>query len=573
MELIVIAAAVFLVFRLISRRAVVSDNAGIVGPVGWNPDTNWRVLRPLARAEMKRVLRHPAFIVGVILTPLILVLAATESENTWRSVSAGIALALVPLGWMTIIATNLVALRPKRTGTEELFAALPAPQPTRSSALLATLIAPVAVAAVLAIGCLAFVGTRDELRGSFAWGDSAAGLLIVAGSVCVGVAVARWLPNAGFGLLAVVATIVIQARFLDVTTWPWDRSEGDPLRFLAFIAEPTDVRDRFLEVRPSGWHLAYLGGLVVVMAGVALAREGIRRPVAVVLSAGVLVAAGAGWMQTRPLSPGREDAMVSYLTDPGIHQICETSAGVRYCAYPDFAADVTEWRTRVDATLKLLPTGAVANRDPLQVIQRPAIIASNENCSAQAFEYGLPPGVAARLSPAELWPADNHVHPPFDEESFPCSGRDVHGFFLAVQTAAWATGLPPAPHDDNQRCTAGGQARAALALWAGAAASPDGARTLRDATADASNGGATMITFAEWDDPPMWGVVYAVADAETALAMLDLPVAEVRATLDRDWNRWTNAETSTSTLARELGIDAGRTTLAATAAPAPAGCP
>ena len=114
MELIVIAAAVFLVFRLISRRAVVSDNAGIVGPVGWNPDTNWRVLRPLARAEMKRVLRHPAFIVGVILTPLILVLAATESENTWRSVSAGIALALVPLGWMTIIATNLVALRPKR---------------------------------------------------------------------------------------------------------------------------------------------------------------------------------------------------------------------------------------------------------------------------------------------------------------------------------------------------------------------------------------------------------------------------------------------------------------------------
>ncbi len=572
MELMVIAAAVFLVFRLVIRRAVVSDNAGVVGPVGWNPDTNWRVVRPLARAEVRRVLRHPAFIAGVLLTPLILVLAATESENTWRSVSAGIALALVPLGWMTIIATNLVALRPKRTGTEELFAALPAPQPTRSSALLTTLIAPVAVAAVLAIGCLAFVSTRDELRGSFAWDETAAGLLIVAGSVCVGTAVARWLPSAGFGLLAVVATIVLQARFLDVTTWPWDRSEGDPLRFLGFLAEPTDVRDSFLEVRPSGWHLTYLGGLVAVMAGVTLAREGLRRPVVVVvLSAGVLVAAGAGWMQTRPLSPGREDAMVAYLTDPDAHQICEASAGVRYCAYPDFTADIAEWRTRVDATLRLFPTGAVANRDPLQVIQRPAIVASNENCSAQAFEYSLPPGVAARLSPAELWPADNHVHPPFDEESFPCSGRDdVHGFFLAVQTAAWATGLPPAPHDDNQRCTASDQARAVIALWAGAAASPDGARTLRDVTTDGSKEDRTIITFAEWDDPPMWGVDYAVADAEIALAMLALPVAEVRATLDRDWARWTNAETSTSTLAVELGIDAGRT---APRASAPAGCP
>ncbi len=568
MELILIAAAVFLVVALINRHAVASDNAGIVGPVGWNSDTNWQVLRPLARADARRVLRHPAFIAGVLLTPLVL-LAATESENTWRGVSAGTALGLVPLGWLTIIATNLVTLRPKRTGTEELLAALPTPQPTRSSALLATAIAPVAVAAVLAIGWLALVSTRDELRGSFEWEETAAGLLIVAGSVCVGVAVARWLPNAGFGLAAVVATIIIQARFLDVTTWPWDRLEGDPLRFLGFLTEPTDVRSNFLELRPSGWHLAYLGGLVLIMAAVALAREGMRRPVGVLLGAGVLVTAGAGWMQTRPLSPAGEQAMVSYLTDPDTHQICETSAGVRYCAYPDFTADLSKWQTRVDATLQLLPTGSVATRDPLQVIQRPAIINSNEDCSAQAFEYGLPPGVAARLSPAELWPADNHVHPPFEEESFPCSERDVHGFFLSVQTAAWATGLAPAPHHDNRRCTASGQARSVLALWAGAAASPDGARTLGDVIADASNEGRTMLTFAGWDDPPMWGVDYAVADAETALAMLNLPVAEVRATVDRDWARWTNAQTSTSTLARELGITGATTP----DTPAPTACP
>ena len=558
MELLVIAAVVFLVFRGLSRRsAAAADGTGIIGPVGWSADTNWRVVRPLVRADVWRLLRHPAFVTGVLLTPLMLI-AATESETNWRGVSAGIALGLVPLGWLTIVASNLVALRPKRTGSDELFAALPAAQPARSSALLATAFGPVIVAAVLAGGWLAIVGERRaDLRGSPHWDESAAGLLIVAGSVCVGVAVARWLPNAGFGMLAAIATIVIQARFLDVATWPWNRNEGDPMRFLAFIAHPTGVRDDFLEVRPSGWHLLYLGGLVVMMAGVALAREGIRRPVGAVLGAGVLVAGGAGWMQTRHPSTARENGMVSYLSEPVAYQICEQSAGVRYCAYPDFVADVPEWRTRVEATLALLPTTAVDNRIPLEVIQRPAIIVSNNDCLPRAFKDGLPPGVAARLSSADLWPADGQVHPPLEDESFPCSEFDVDGFFLGVQTGAWATGLPPAPHDDNERCTAGSQARSAVALWAGAAASPDGARTLRRVIDEGSTGDGLLITFAEWDDPPMWGVDYAVGDAEVALAMLELPAAEVGTRLDRDWVRWTDPGTSTSELAVELGIGIG----------------
>jgi hypothetical protein len=553
MALLIIAAVLLVVFRVLSRTA---GNLAGVEPVGWSPNTNWRVVAPLARSDLRLLVRHPAFVAGVILTPLML-FAATESETDWRSVSADIALALVPLGWLTIVATNLIVLRPRRTGTDELFAALPAPQPVRTSAMLATAIGPVIVAAILALAWVLVAGIHDDLRGSPRWGEIAAGLLIVAGSVCVGVAVARWLPNAGFGVLAAIATIVIQARFLDVTTWPWDRNEGDQLRFLGFLAEPTSVTDEFLEARPSGWHLVYLGGLVTVMAGIALARDGMRRPVAVVLSAGVLVAAGAGWMQTRPLSATQVDAMVSYLIEPGAHQICEDSNAARFCAYPSFAGGLPDWQDRVQATLAMLPAVALDGRPPLEVIQRPAIIVSNEDCSPTAFEDGLPPGVAARLSAAELWPADGHVHPPFDDESFPCSERATGGFFLAVQTGAWAVGLPAAPHDRNERCTANGQARAAIALWSGATASPDGARTLRDVTTDGSTGGEPMITFADWDDPPMWGVDYTVADAEIALAMLDLPAADVRAALARDWTHWTDPHTPSAALAAEFGIDGG----------------
>jgi hypothetical protein len=294
------------------------------------------------------------------------------------------------------------------------------------------------------------------------------------------------------------------------------------------------------------------------MAGVALAREGMHRPVVVVLGVGLVAVMAAGWLQTRPVSPEREDRMVAYLTDPIAHQVCEASATARYCAYPQFTGDVTEWRARVEATMARLPAAALDGRSPLEVVQRPATYASSEDCSPASFESGLPSGVAARLAPAELWPADGHVHPPFDEESFPCSERDVRGFFLAVQTGAWAVGLPPAPSGRDERCTASGEARAVIALWAGAAATPGGARTLRDVANDATAAGTKRITFAEWDDPPMWGVEHTVDDARLALALLELPMREVRAVLDRDWGRWTDSSTPSAALARELGVGEGR---------------
>ena len=345
MELLLIVGVVALLFWLLRRHAVTTDAGALAGPVGWARGTDWHVVGPLARADSRRLLRHPAFIAGVVLTPLI-ILAATDGEHIWWKISTGIALGLVPLGWLTIVAANLATLRPRRTGADELFSTLPAPQPVRTTAGLTAGIGPVLVAAVVAGAAVLVVAlTRDGLRGSPRWAEIAAGLLIVAGSVCVGVAVARWLPSAGFGVLAVVATFLLQARFLDVATWPWNRSESDPARFLGFLAEPTAVRDPFLEFRPSGWHLLYLAGLVVVMAGVALAREGMRRPVAIVLAVG-LVADGDGRLGADPpaVAQVREDDMVAYLTDPGAHQVCRTSASVRYSAYPEFSADVPEWQ-------------------------------------------------------------------------------------------------------------------------------------------------------------------------------------------------------------------------------------
>jgi hypothetical protein len=233
------------------------------------------------------------------------------------------------------------------------------------------------------------------------------------------------------------------------------------------------------------------------------------------------------------------------------------AAGVRYCAYPGFADAIVDWRERVETTLGVLPTVAAEWRGSLDVTQRPAIIVGNEGCSPAPFEASLPPPVAARVSPAGLWPADDNVHPGFAEETFPCSDEDVHGFFLAVQVGAWAVGLPPAPHGRDERCTATGQARAAVALWAAAAGTPDGERILRKVLDEGASGDGTLITFdgGDWNAPPMWGVDYAATDVAVALALLGRPPAEVSRVLDEGWSRWTDPTTSSAALADAAAVD------------------
>jgi hypothetical protein len=555
MELVLIVALVALLVRSLGKSTRERSTEGRA--TGWSRNIAWRVIVPLARRDAWMVLRHPAFVAGVLMTPLMLI-AATRSAPTWRIASTGIALGLVPLGWMTIIAVNLVALRSRRSGTNELFSALPAPQPVRTTALLLAAVAPATIATAFAGGCVLYLHRSLAMRGDPLWAEIGAGVLVVVGSVAVGVAVARWLPHAGFGLVAAIVTILLQARFLDVRTWPWDRPEGDPMRFLAFLAPPTSVADDFLEMRRAGWHLLYLGGLIVVMVGVALAREGARRTVATVLAAGVALTAIAGWMQTRPASQARLDAMVSYLLEPERHQTCTESPNTTVCAYPGFEDQVDDWVAQADATLALLPSSVVQDRGRVAVSQRAPVVQSNANCSPSRFENSLPAEVAEQLTDGVVWPADGKVHPPFEPESFPCSDRGSKGFFLAAQVGAWAVGLPPASHDRFSRCTANGQARSVIALWAAAASSDDGGDTLEDVIDEGSSIG-TRLDFVGWDEPPVWGVEYSVTDARLALAMLELPPADVAEVVAARWEEWIAASTPSSELADALGLSADPT--------------
>ena len=551
MELILIVGVIWLVTYLRRRRngpVLVSE----IGPVGWVDDTRWAVARPLARADGRRFVRHPAFLVGVAMSPLMLI-AALGTEISWRSISAGVALACVPLGWATIIGAHLLGTQARRSGADEVLAAAPAPQPVRTSGLLlGGFVAVVAAVAVVAGWVLWLTATRDDLLGRPAPPEIGAGVLIVAGSVAVGVAVARFWAFPGAGIVAAVATIVLQARFLDVTTWPWDRQQSDPLRFLAFLAEPTSVGHEALEVRPAGWHLVYLAALVALVAVVALARDGLRPRLVGALVACLAVAGVAAVVQVQPPDDARVAAMVDYLSNPVAHQRCIEARTVKYCAYPRNEHRLADWQQRAEAVLALVPTDVA--RRPLSIIDRVPTLTSSPDCSAQAFFEGLPAEVADAVTPAEVWPADGDVHP--GTNRFPCGGRRTEEFFTAVQVGAWAVGLPPSPHASDERCTAHGQSRAAVALWLGASATPDGRLRLEQVLDERTHQNNPTLTFGDWDEPPMWGAEFATADAQIAVAATALPVDRVRQVVTRNWTTLVDPSTPSETFASLLRLDA-----------------
>ncbi|HUR77563.1 MAG TPA: hypothetical protein VMZ22_06435 [Acidimicrobiales bacterium] len=548
MEIFVFALIGLGLYLMARRRGATAPE---LGPVGWVPGIRFAPALPLARAELRRLLLHPAFIAGLALTALVVfgTLGRGAIEPEWPRISTGVALRLVPLGWLTIAAAHLLTTRPTRTGTDALFASLPAPQPTRTAALLATMIGPVGVATVLAAAMVALLSRADfvEPTGSPNVAEIAAGILIVAGAVAVGVGVGRFLPHPLFGVAAIVAVTVIQARFLDPTTWPWDEEEAHPLRFLGFLGSDTSA-DPVLEYRPTAWHLVYLAALVVFMALVALARSGVPRHLAVALAASVGLAGVAGWMQTRPAPPARVAEMVRYLEHPEAHQTCEERGRARYCVFPDGARNVAGWDKRVNALFALAPAAATAGRH-LQVRERVPTVVGNSNCSPVAFSAGLVKEVAAAIDPARVWRADDAIHPGTD--TLPCSDESVNGFFFAVQVGTWTVGLPSSPHGLDERCRADGRSRAALALWLGAASTPGGVRQLRALVNEQSG---DHIRFDSWNDPPMWGVEFARADAKLALILLQRPKADTAATFGAHWARVSAPTTTSAELADLFGL-------------------
>ncbi len=108
--------------------STVADGRAAVVPAPCTP-ARARGVRPvLAGAECRHLLRHPAFLTGSAGTLMILALSNLLGGIDFSTLALS-GLACLPLAVGTFVAANFAANRDRRSGTDELLAALPRPRP------------------------------------------------------------------------------------------------------------------------------------------------------------------------------------------------------------------------------------------------------------------------------------------------------------------------------------------------------------------------------------------------------------------------------------------------------------
>ncbi|MEA2827232.1 MAG: hypothetical protein QOG43_1671 [Actinomycetota bacterium] len=513
------------------------------------------VLRALARVEARRLLRHPSFLIGTLLTALLI--DAAGYTNILPEVDGSAVVALAIMGWATLIATNLAALRSRREGTEELFGSLPTPATARTAAHLVSGLAAVPVATLVLGGYVAYLMATGGI-GSPNAAELLIGPLLVAGGATLGVLAARWAPHPMVAPLLVVATVFMQGKLSE--------SETSPFRWMAFSVENVGLDDGNRFPGQVDWHVLFILGAVAIAAALALSRHGFSRPVATFLVGAVAVSGVGAFAQTRPLSDADARRQAAALTAPRL--TCEVRGGVRYCVEPGYEVRFGQWDPPVQAVLARVPT-AVRDRGLVVSVRDPNVVGKTD-CSPTPMLQTVSARVRALVTPEQVWPADKAVHPwrywPWDPG---CSFTD-HGTVLTVQVGSWAVGLPPA-QAATPTCVASGQARTVVALWLAGQSTPGAPAALAAVLRTSERLGSVDFIRFDSNNWPNWGVSFAHRDIVTALALLDLPADEVGRVVLQQWDRLTDPSTPSSELASPFGLASGSGT-GPTSSSAPA-CP
>ena len=498
----------------------------------------WRVAAAIARPEAIRLVR--ASLVPLALAVLMNLPTNRSGVTDLRAASYNAAFTFLLLAAVVLVVSHRAVTRDRRHGSDEVLTATPAPLRARTAGHLLAVVAPTALAAVVTAWLGWDLTTRGTTVGDVVPAELAVGPLLVAGAGCLGVLLARMWPQA---FTPYVACVVIAAFELGVNT---PRLVGSGVRWLAFWVEGSLW---WTLPRHSTAHLVYLLGLVAMASLGALLRHGLTRRLVALAVAAVMVTTGAAAAQMRQPQSVWRRANAAF-ADPSSVQTCAERDGVRYCAF-EFSVDLIDhFEEMVGAVRAVLPASAWP--DDLAVTQR---------VTALDFEYvGDSPRWLPHLPdmPRERirQPDDGEIHPGID---FGWSIGQETGF--GVEVAASVIGLPIVPDpSDGSVCLAAGQARAVVALWAGAHAADDADGRLQRLLAQTeealmTSGGAddTQAVSPIVDVDVYGGFAVSLADMRLALRLLDRDDAAAR--IAERWDVLTDPATSSTQLADALDLD------------------
>ncbi len=248
-------------------------------------------LWPLARVEGRRLLRHPVFLVGAVVSSATVLLASGElsrrgvpmgalDRTELVSFLAGDAFVMVGGAFWTFLATFLAASRERRDAAEDFYAGQPVSQPVRTAAaLLSVGYAGLAALALVAVSTLVFLGVDGAVsvggrRYTTLPLDLLQGPLYVVFAGVLGVLAGTWTRHVYPGVFAAVALFLPPVALV-----PWLLLDDDFSRgfYGAFMSHLPGV----------GWRLLGMAGLAVLAGAVAFARSSRGLGVGVVAGAGL----------------------------------------------------------------------------------------------------------------------------------------------------------------------------------------------------------------------------------------------------------------------------------------------
>ena len=246
----------------------------------------WAALGP---AELRRLVRHPVFLGGLVFVAVTAGLEGAPGPRVAYSMVTGAAVFFV--GPFAFFAANLLASRDRRSGADEWLGSLPAGRRHRTAAALVACSGPAALAGVITLGLVAVFSGNGRLPHTPPLLEIATVPLCVFGGGLLGVMVARWAPWPGAAALVMVALVVFHVRL-----------SGDWVllgAYVEFARWGDDFGDWAGVIDGSrGWHAVYLAALCGMATIGALLLDSRRKlPVFLLGTAVTAVAVIAGWAQ------------------------------------------------------------------------------------------------------------------------------------------------------------------------------------------------------------------------------------------------------------------------------------
>lgn len=548
----------------------------------------------LARREGVRLIRHPVFIAGALISLVQFgFLTWNRAPVLHRDAIHSIG-GLLPLAAATLIVANLAIIRASRDGTEELYEGLPTPALMRTGAHLMSLAWAVAGALVV-LGVMFAYLFLDDPVGTPRFAEVAAGPTTVVLFGAIGILLGRWKKHIAIAPLAVVALGAIQIMLMQPVIGTEPISTRTPWLAPWVPTSLTSGVPPELVIRPAGWHLVYLVGLVTMVVAGALLRHGARARLAAVLITGLVITGVGEAGQLRGPSAQERAKLIALLEHPEDHQICRPRNGITYCAYPAYAPWIDRWARAVEGALEpvpeeLRPTGLTVRQTfgtyfegsidvPNSVINklRPWSGGQRRNPSDDIFvdfqwgrgsmegHYELGLTLSVLMRPLEF-----------------ATSRSELTLTAADIKLLKRTLLPRIPKRRRERfvekelqvgkrwssCHTYGQARGAIALWLALQGTPASESAARKTAEDNAYGihidheqkafyylGPFAPIYPVSVGNPDWQIVNWTDDEfRYAIQMLDQR-PDVERALNEDWDQLTDPETKTTVLIERFGLE------------------